>query len=329
MGKLSFIIAVIITLCGGIASFQSGFFENYEITILFLLLEFIFVYLFMYGTFRFFHNIGKNAGKIVRKEGSKYEKTLGSEYIRELPNYYTPALVSFVQDQAIEYNKDILGTILHLINKGYLAIENDKLVSRNKDISQLHLHEKYIYQCILNNIEVKFSDYKNALIEDAYKLELMKKADNSKFVLKGIFKIFFGRAWLPIFLCAFVITIMPLSETIGIVIIIMLVLAMPIFMFARLGKGISYLIAAGTRKVELSNKGKLDQEKIYMFKNFLKEFTSMDKKNVQEIHMWDEYLTYALVLGVNKKIYEDENLRNIVNRVQEIIVSDFQNDMLS
>ena len=105
--------------------------------------------------------------------------------------------------------------------------------------------------------------------------------------------------------------------------------SIPFVMFSRFGKGISYLIAAGTRKVELSETGKLDQEKIYMFKNFLKEFTSLDKKNLNDIHLWDEYLIYALVLDVNKNIYEDEKLKEIVNKVQKIIVSDYKNDMLS
>jgi len=66
-----------------------------------------------------------------------------------------------------------------------------------------------------------------------------------------------------------------------------------------------------------------------MFKNFLKEFTSLNSKDVKDIHLWDEYLIYALVLGVNKKIYEDDKLRDIVNKVQKIIVSDYKNDMLS
>ena len=55
----------------------------------------------------------------------------------------------------------------------------------------------------------------------------------------------------------------------------------------------------------------------------------MDKKNTCDIHLWDEYLIYALVLEVNKNIYNDDKLKNIVNSVQQIIVSDFMNDVLS
>ena len=34
-------------------------------------------------------------------------------------------------------------------------------------------------------------------------------------------------------------------------------------------------------------------------------------------------------LEVNKNIYNDDKLKNIVNSVQQIIVSDFMNDVLS
>ena len=119
MKKVSLLIALFLSVFIGLATLQSGEF-SLENVIIFCVFEFIMIYLLTNGVFSFFHKIGKNAADITRKEGSKYEKTLGSDYIRELPSYYTPALVSFVQDSAIEYNKDVLGTILHLINDDYL-----------------------------------------------------------------------------------------------------------------------------------------------------------------------------------------------------------------
>jgi len=328
MKKVSFIIALCMTLFIGLATIQNGEFENIGSLSVFLLIELLFIYLFVRGTIGFFHKIGKNAAKITREEGAKYKKIIGADYIRELPSYYTPALVSFVQDSAIEYNKDVLATILYLINNEYLKIENDKLIAIEKNIDNLYEHEKYIYNVIYHNLQPSFSVFKDRLIKDSYNLDLVKKANNSKFVQKGIFKLFFGRVWYPIII-VFLFPFLPLLGTFGFVIIFFLMFSIPFIMFSRFGKGISYLVAAGTRKVELNEKGKKDQEKIYMFKNFLKEFTSLNSKDVKDIHLWDEYLIYALVLGVNKKIYEDDKLRDIVNKVQKIIVSDYKNDMLS
>lgn len=324
--KMRFIIPLGLSLFVGYAIFDEIMFGNLEPSI-FLLIPIIGVYFFSRGFFSFFHKIGKDAAKISRKEGAKYEKTLDAEYIRELPNYYTPALVSFVQDQAVEYNKDVLATILHLINNGYLKMENEMLAVEKKNIDNLYEHEKYIYESIQTNSKVMFSVYKGALTKDAYKLGLLKRANNSNLVGKGIFRLF-GRFFYP----AIAIFSLPLLfnlGTIGICLMVVVILSIPVMVFRGFGKGISYLIAAGTRTFDLTDKGKMDQEKIYMFKNFLKEFTSLDKKSVIDIHLWDEYLTYALVLEVNKKIYEDEKLKYIVNRVQEIIISDYKNDVLS
>ena len=327
MKKVKYFIAFIVATIICIAFMQTTEMDIVGMVLLFMF-NFLIIFLSISGATNFIHRIGKDAANINRKEGSKYEKTLGADYIRELPNYYTPALVSFVHDSAIEYNKDVLATILHLINEDYLKIENDRLVVIEKNIDGLYEHEKYIYDVIYNGLNPTFTVYKDKLIKDAYSLNLVKKADNSKLVGKGIFKLFFGRFTFPILLFL-LIPFIPFMGSFGIILFVIVMFAIPIMSFRRFGKGISYLIAAGTRKVELSETGKLDQEKIYMFMNFLKEFTSLDKKTVKDIHLWDEYLIYALVLGVNKKIYEDEKLRDIVNKVQRIIVSDYKNDMLS
>jgi len=327
MRKVKYLIAFIVATIICIAFMQTTEMDIVGIILLFAF-NFLIIFLSVSGVTSFIHRIGKTAADINRKEGSKYEKKIGADYIRELPSYYTPALVSFVHDSAIEYNKDVLATILHLINNDYLKIENDKLIALEKNIDNLYEHEKYIYNVVYHTLQPSFSVFKDRLIKDAYSLNLVKKADNSKLIGKGIFKLFFGRFTLPIFM-VLLIPFIPLMGSFGIILFMLVMFGLPVMAFARFGKGISYFVAASTRKVELSETGKVDQEKIYMFKNFLKEFTLLDKKTVKDIHLWDEYLIYALVLEVNKNIYEDENLRDIVNKVKKIIISDYKNDMLS
>lgn len=338
MEKKCALISLIISVLVGISLYVERF--DYNEVIVYTLLTFIIIYLICSVSSNFIYDIFRNAAKINRKEGVKYEKKVGSKYLRELPDYLTPALVSFIQDESIEYNKDVLAALLKLINDGYLKIENNKIVNTNKDYSNLYEHEKYLCAAIKNRTDVKFSEFKDNLIIDATNLELVTKANNGKLIYKGLFKMFSTKLiYIPIFivLCAivFMITTTFNNEASNfiassiVLVVILFIMFLPVITIIRAGKGLSYFIAAAKKKVKLSEKGKLDQEKIYMFKNFLKEFTSLDKKNTCDIHLWDEYLIYALVLEVNKNIYNDDKLKNIVNSVQQIIVSDFMNDVLS
>ena len=320
MEKKCALISLIISVLVGISLYVESF--DYNEVIVYTLLTFIIIYLICSVSSNFIYDIFRNAAKINRKEGAKYEKKVGSKYLRELPDYLTPALVSFIQDESIEYNKDVLAALLKLINDGYLKIENNKIVNTNKDYSNLYEHEKYLCAAIKNRTDVKFSEFKDNLIIDATNLELVTKANNGKLIYKGLFKMFSTKLiYIPIFSNFIASSI--------VLVVILFIMFLPVITIIRAGKGLSYFIAAAKKKVKLSEKGKLDQEKIYMFKNFLKEFTSLDKKNTCDIHLWDEYLIYALVLEVNKNIYNDDKLKNIVNSVQQIIVSDFMNDVLS
>lgn len=338
MEKKCALISLIISVLVGISLYVESF--DYNEVIVYTLLTFIIIYLICSVSSNFIYDIFRNAAKINRKEGAKYEKKVGSKYLRKLPDYLTPALVSFIQDESIEYNKDVLAALLKLINDGYLKIENNKIVNTNKDYSNLYEHEKYLCDAIKNRTDVKFSEFKDNLIIDATNLELVTKASNEKLIYKGLFKIFSTKLiYIPIFIVLFAIVFMitttfdnEVSNFIAssiVLAVILFIVFLPVITIIRAGKGLSYFIAAAKKKVKLSEKGKLDQEKIYMFKNFLKEFTSLDKKNTCDIHLWDEYLIYALVLEVNKNIYNDDKLKNIVNSVQQIIVSDFMNDVLS
>lgn len=333
-----FLIVLFLAFVGSIGTSVEG--EPW-LFLVFFLLRFVIIYLMIWAGSKWLHRIGKNAAKMNRKIGSKYEKTLGSEYIRELPEYYTPALVSFIADQAVEYNKDIMATILHLINNNYLEISNNELIVTTKKNNFKYKHEKYVYDCILNKNKPDFNIFKNNLIEDATGLGLLKKANNSKYVMKGISEIFFGRFKFVFIFMILMFLVTPIMTMSGsfldgngtiiafMIIIFLFTIGLPIIMFRGFSKGLSYIVLANTRKVDLSDAGKKDQEKIYMFKNFLKEFTMMNKKDVKDIYLWDEYLTYALVLEVNKKIYEDDKLKNIVNKVNNIIIAEWKNEVLS
>ena len=49
-------------------------------------------------------------------------------------------------------------------------------------------------------------------------------------------------------------------------------------------------------------KGKELLTKAYALKNFLKDFSIIDKRTNDELILWEYYLIYSVVLGVNNKI---------------------------
>ena len=104
MEKKCALISLIISVLVGISLYVERF--DYNEVIVYTLLTFIIIYLICSVSSNFIYDIFRNAAKINRKEGVKYEKKVGSKYLRELPDYLTPALVSFIQDESIEYNKD-------------------------------------------------------------------------------------------------------------------------------------------------------------------------------------------------------------------------------
>lgn len=63
-----------------------------------------------------------------------------------------------------------------------------------------------------------------------------------------------------------------------------------------------------------------DYSKLNMIKDKIKDYTLMDKRNIEEIYLWDQYLAYAISFGVAEKIMKkikvmtiDDDLMNMVS----------------
>lgn len=58
-------------------------------------------------------------------------------------------------------------------------------------------------------------------------------------------------------------------------------------------------------KRELSKKGKELKSKLLGIKLFLKDYSDMKSKGLNEVNLWDEYIIYAVILNNNKKIKKE------------------------
>ena len=64
-------------------------------------------------------------------------KNIEFEYYRDIINEYSPAVLSFILDGS-ELNKDLAASLVYLINKGYLELEdNNEILPTRKDYSEL------------------------------------------------------------------------------------------------------------------------------------------------------------------------------------------------
>ena len=62
-------------------------------------------------------------------------------------------------------------------------------------------------------------------------------------------------------------------------------------------------------KLELTNKGYSYKTHLYLLKEYLKDFTRMDKVKIKEVYLWEEYLVYADALGINYNHNELDDIK--------------------
>ena len=84
------------------------------------------------------------------------------QYFREIPQEYTPAMVSILYDLKVEVYRDYTATIIDLCTKGYLELKPNvenryEILTIPQDISNLKSNEAYVYSCFYKYFRRKFS----------------------------------------------------------------------------------------------------------------------------------------------------------------------------
>lgn len=265
----------------------------------------------------------KRVNIIRRKQDSKYIDSKDFIYIRDIPSNYTPALASLLLDQSIEYNKDLIATTLYLINHGYLKEHDNRIAVTDKNTSALMEHELYLLS-IYNGETIFFSNkWRSKIMLDASnqglikKRSLLTKKDKINLVLNLIapIAVFIFLQNLATWLLNF--------DNIGVYIIAtLLFISLPIFALFIFVYDLMYALSFMSKDFNLTSKGLKEQEKIAKFKNFLEDFSNIENRKTEEIILWEDYLTFAVSLGVNYQIYWDDDFRRRLNATNNIIKSE-------
>lgn len=245
-----------------------------------------------------------------------------SEYnVRDLDNYYPPAIVSLIHNFNIEVYRDYTATILNLYLKNYINISSfsDNIQfykTEKKDISKLQNHEIYVYNCIINDEKFDDKKFKKMIYVDAEECGLIKEKYTKEFQEKiaKITAIILG----ILYMLLLIYLGTKFKNDDNIVICIMgCVMLIPIIGYRKgIYNFLKKLIKNFMPNYKMQLKGEKERKTVKAFKNYLDKYTLIKEKEIDYIEILERYIPYSLVLGeaetVEEYIKQNEKYRNLI-----------------
>ena len=230
--------------------------------------------------------------KIRRKKESMV--TVG--YVRELPEYFPPAIASFLLDLNLEITTDYTATIAYLISKKYIELEENEAKALTNNCEKLSLHEKYVFDCITRKIQFNHDEFTKLVMTDAEKMNLIKQGKRKVNFLRN-----FGLAILMYFVFGILATeVFETGILNGIFSTFSIISAISIFVV--IGYSIYLKSKYLNENFHRTYFGENEAKKWFAVKNFLKDYTMISDKSLQDIVIWEDYIPYAIALNEAKTI---------------------------
>ena len=250
-------------------------------------------------------------------------------YIRDIEVEYSPAVLSYLQNQKIEKKKDLVSCILNLCAKGFLKIEKKEenhyeLNSLlNKDSGTLKKDEKYLYDKICKKEKINMSTWVRYVREEFERYHFTKKSkirlsDAFLFLYIAILIIgaiysaisgnnqisneMFNMIFVPFFVAFELVILEPFMRI--------------IVRYLRRGEYLD-----GTYTI----KGAKEMKRWDKYKKFLEDNTLLEDKPLESVIVLEKHLAYATVLNVNTN-YTKSFIEQL--EVTYKINLDYMNDML-
>lgn len=229
-------------------------------------------------------------------------KSLDIQYIREIPNHYSVPVVAFLYNKRMNLRSLIMSTILKMYNLNIIKIsksENKILCQQNdlKNIDKLSAGEKYILNWLLdeNKQTYSFNQLTKIITDELNNNKLIKEKTLASVIIVclivGIFATLQMLGYIPFdFYEYYTVFLIILGLFIGII----------------------YLFRPTINK-EYNKKGKKEHYNVLGFYNFLKEFTLLSKREMEEYILWKEYLDFAVLFNINKN-YELKEELNLLTK---------------
>ena len=231
-------------------------------------------------------------------------------YQREKPSNLRPAHVRMLLKDGLIDELSIVATIADLIDRGYLKIsgefaqffKKDSVLSIEKTDKlqdDLLLYEKYLIEWFIdicgNGKSVTNTDLKNIL------RERVTISSNDRFNdFKGLV------------ITSFPINAFYIKRNNTRELIIYLIMLLVGFFACLISGVLVFLPVFGLGSILfncppyiLNDNGKVEINNWKSLKKFLVDFSNIKEKNAQMIELWNFYLTYSIILGVNRDAKEE------------------------
>lgn len=310
--KIMLIIYLIITILISAFIFIAVAQSSTEVTnelfvfyLIALLASFVMVTFFV-GPFISWYLMIKLGNDVMDKiDGSEYKDLDNHIYFRDVPKDYNPAVASLILNKWFEKNTDITTMLLYFIKRGFLKKDGDNIVYTGKDLSILNQSEKYFVEGYANKKFV-FEVWKDFIIQEAKDMGYVEEPVE---MTQEQFKEKYSKVAIILFVGAII-----LFNILPDIITTLVVFSLS---FLLIPFGIIFLLILGYRRgqinVKLTKKGIEEQEKLVKLRRYLTEFSSLEASGDDAIVLWEDYLIYAVALGVNNSIVENSKIYNKMN----------------
>lgn len=235
----------------------------------------------------------------------------------DFPEDCTPAIASMLCDEKVQ-SKDITATLLDLVRKEYLILKQIKTLNYSitkikKTDSQLLEHEKFIMKWFLDDIgdglSVEWKDIKK------YIKKSEKEFLHSYYDWKSLLKADFEKKGY----CDKIGRIIMRA-----VIIISIIQIITMLAFLNYGSRVSILglstaicvaICSFAMRNKKSEYGEEQFIKWQQFKDYVEDREFIKNMDLESVETIDKYVVYSIALEVNKKIFDNLNIR-IKNKIK-------------
>ena len=210
-------------------------------------------------------------------------------FYREIIQEYSIGELSFIDGYDINYPRDIVAILLKLQSNKVIIIDENGIKQNENYNYKLKESEKYILDSINDGKVILPNDIvlTEIITEEIKKDRLIK---NNK---SGESKTFFSVVIAVI--CYLVLFFLFTSETTKYILTIS---------FFTIFIAVVLCIALSNNKYSwrLTEEGKKIFIKLMGLKKYLSEFSIIDKKEIEELILWDDYLIYSVIFNINKDI---------------------------
>ena len=259
--------------------------------------------------------IGYIAYKVVNSKHKKERMDKidfeNDTYYREIIPKYSVAVLSYIDDYSLE-EKDVCATILSLKLNKYIEI-NDDGIEIIKEPGDLPENELYIYECIKRKRTISLKRFERDVIYDANKLELL--GEKFTFGKKLIKTMVLG---MVSFILGFVLLMFLMNNTevmdkvstdfetlmllAYFIFIIICWVGFPAFLWIKF---FIYISLKTNEPYLRTKKGKEINKKIEGLRKYFLDYSLIENKDKDSLVVWEDYLVYSVMLGINKKILEE------------------------